>query len=166
MAPPPQPPPSFPPTVSAVSGASSLLSLPQCEEAILQLLELSATVCSALSEVHEDPVSEVAPAARQFHATLRLVYASLLAHIRAHAGEVHLQGGGVGTGAGGSVGHAGAVTAAASAAREYRRNIYLDSQHVAVLLDSMAIVKARIEDAQAEQAQKLKQTQDDSMQQR
>jgi len=136
--------------------SSALLSLDACEDRIEHLLRLCASVCAGLSEVAAESPAQVAADAREFHCTLRLIYASILAHIRAHAGEVHLQSatatasqtGGGGGGAGGAAG-----AAVASAAREYRRNVYLDAQQMAVMLESLDIVKQRIEYAQAAQQQ-------------
>jgi hypothetical protein len=135
--------------------SSALLSLDACEDRIEHLLRLCASVCAGLSEVAAESPAQVAADAREFHCTLRLIYASILAHIRAHAGEVHLRAtttaSQTGAGGGGAGGAAGA--AVASAAREYRRNVYLDAQQMAVMLESLDIVKRRIEYAQAAQQQ-------------
>jgi hypothetical protein len=141
--------------VTGAATSSALLSLDACEDRIEHLLRLCASVCAGLSEVAAESPAQVAADAREFHCTLRLIYASILAHIRAHAGEVHLQSAtatasqtGGGGGAGGAAG-----AAVASAAREYRRNVYLDAQQMAVMLESLDVVKQRIEYAQAAQQQ-------------
>jgi len=139
--------------ISAYSSSPTLLSLDACEERIAELLRLCASVCAGLSEVTAEAAAQVAADAREFHYSLRLIYASILAHIRAHAGEVHLHsatatGGSTAQAAGGGAGSAGAT---AAAAREYRRNVYLDAQQMAVMLESLDVVKERIQHAQAVQ---------------
>jgi len=130
---------SFPPAVPG----SALLSLDECEDRIEHLLRLCASVCAGLSEVSSDSPAQVTADVREFHASLRLVYASILAHIRASAGEGQP-----------SAGSAGAASSAAShggagaAAREYRRNVYLDAQQMTVLLEGLELARERIQSAQ------------------
>lgn len=123
----------------AVKPALHLLSLDEVEDKLVHLMSVCGTVCSAMSEVHPDNVTDVNASVRDFHTTLRLIYVSLLAHIRAHAGDVQSTGGAAG---------AGPHAASAAVSREYRRNVYLDTQQINVLMDSLQTVQGRIQEAQ------------------
>lgn len=124
----------------AVKSPLHLLSLDEVEDKLVHLMEVCGTVCSAMSEVHPDNVTDVSASVRDFHTTLRLIYVSLLAHIRAHAGEMHSASG---------VSGAGPLAASSAAvSREYRRNVYLDTQQINVMMDSLQTVQSRIQEAQ------------------
>lgn len=132
-------------------------------QSILKLLQLASTVTAGLSEVHPDAVAECQSATREFYATLRLIYASMMAQIRAHAGELHHMGA-VPPVAGAGPQHSAAAAAAqvasiAAAAHEYRRNVYLDTQSMQVALESLDIHKDRIAQLQDELSQLQAQTQ-------
>lgn len=115
----------------------ALLSLDQVEDQLLHLMDVCGAVCSALSEVHPDNVTDINASVRDFHSTLRLVYVSLLAHIRAHAGEVQSSASG-----------AAHASSSSAVSREYRRNVYLDTQQIHVMMDSLQTVQSRIQQAQ------------------
>ena len=124
---------------------------------IVHLLTLASSVTSGLSEVHPDAVGEVQMATREFYASLRLIYSSLLTHIRTHAGELqqlgqaHGASGSSGSNLGGgggpsqsAVAAAAAAASIAAAAHEYRRNVYLDHQTMQVALEAINLQKERI----------------------
>ncbi len=144
---------------------SPLLSLDECEDRIEHLLRLCASVCAGLSEVSSESPVQVGADVREFHASLRLVYASILSHIRTHSGEVHLHSAAGGSSSGGSSGTGSSSSAAAAtAAREYRRNVYLDAQQMAVMLEGLDIAKERIQQAQEAQTQMMQQPAQDAVQ--
>lgn len=115
---------------------------------------------SSLSEVHPDALDECRIAVRDFYASVRVIYASLLAHIRAHTTELSHMSGITSTTLSTSLNphtssssSANVAAASVPVTHEYRRNVYLDSISMQLMMENLDIYKERIQQLQQQQQQ-------------